>query len=156
VQGARIVAGNGTFEAALSLGWDEISVADVPPDWNEAMVRAYAIADNQTALLAEWDDLLLADQLAASQEEGFSLEQLGFQLREAERLSLSEAFAAVPDGERANATQMTFTLTLDQADFVKMVISKILDTVDFQGSDNLNKNGNALHYLCVEWNTRDR
>ncbi len=58
-----VVAGNGTLEAAKSLGWEEISIARVPDDWSHEQVVAYALADNRSAELAEWDTQVLADQL---------------------------------------------------------------------------------------------
>jgi hypothetical protein len=58
-----ILAGNGTVEAARTLGWDHIDVAVVPSDWDEATARAYALADNRTAVIAAWDDNVLAKQL---------------------------------------------------------------------------------------------
>jgi len=54
-------AGNGTLEAAKQLGWDEIDV--VRTDLNGSEAVAYAIADNRTAELAEWDDEILSAQL---------------------------------------------------------------------------------------------
>lgn len=50
-------AGNGTREAALSLGWTHLAVVVVDEDSTNA--TAYAIADNRTAELAEWDNDVL-------------------------------------------------------------------------------------------------
>lgn len=58
-----VVAGNGTLAAAVALGWTEIDVVRSPLVGSEA--TAYAIADNRTAELAEWDDDALAQTLAA-------------------------------------------------------------------------------------------
>ena len=58
-----VVAGNGTLEAARSLGWEFISVARVPDEWSHEQVIAYALTDNRSAELAEWDANVLADQL---------------------------------------------------------------------------------------------
>jgi ParB-like chromosome segregation protein Spo0J len=58
-----VLAGNGTLEAARSLGWKEITIARVPEDWSQEQVVAYALADNRSAELAEWDTQVLADQL---------------------------------------------------------------------------------------------
>ena len=44
-----VVAGNGTLQAALSLGWDSIQAVRIPEDWSNEMVTAFAIADNRTA-----------------------------------------------------------------------------------------------------------
>jgi hypothetical protein len=62
-----VVAGNGTLAAARRLGWDALLCVqtDLPPD--EA--RAFAIADNKTAELAEWDYQGLAETLRAMPEE---------------------------------------------------------------------------------------
>lgn len=54
-------AGNGTLQAAKSLGWSEIDCVRTELVGSEAI--AYAIADNRTAELAEWDDDVLAAQL---------------------------------------------------------------------------------------------
>ena len=48
-----VVAGNGTLEAARLLGWTQI--ACVTTDLEGGDVRGFAIADNRTAELAEWD-----------------------------------------------------------------------------------------------------
>lgn len=49
-----VLAGNGTLEAARALGWTEIAVVEYDGD-SASLARAYAIEDNQTAKLAEWD-----------------------------------------------------------------------------------------------------
>jgi ParB family chromosome partitioning protein len=64
-------AGNGTLAAAKALGWKEISV--VKSDLPLAELTAYAIADNRTAELAEWDN----DALALLAADG-QLADLGF------------------------------------------------------------------------------
>lgn len=54
-------AGNGTLEAAKYLGWEKIDAVKTGLNGSEA--TAYAIADNRTAELAEWDDDVLAATL---------------------------------------------------------------------------------------------
>jgi DNA modification methylase len=79
-----ILAGNGTVEAARNLGWDHIDVAVVPADWDEATARAYALADNRTAELAEWDENVLAKQLLELLDGDFDIEAIGFEMPEPE------------------------------------------------------------------------
>lgn len=63
-QGQRIVIkGNGTFRAANDLGWTHIAATEF--EGSEVFARAYAIADNRTAELAEWDAPRLTFQLEA-------------------------------------------------------------------------------------------
>jgi ParB-like chromosome segregation protein Spo0J len=54
-------AGNGTLEAAKRLGWDTIEAVKTTLKGSDAI--AYAIADNRTSELAEWDSDVLAAQL---------------------------------------------------------------------------------------------
>ncbi len=58
----RVVAGNGTLDAARALGWTEIDVVETQLE--AAAATAYAIADNRTAELAAWDDAKLSAELA--------------------------------------------------------------------------------------------
>lgn len=59
--GMIVRAGNGTVRAARALGWTEIAAVIVEDD--NATASQYAIADNRTAELAEWDDEALASLL---------------------------------------------------------------------------------------------
>jgi len=58
-----VVAGNGTLDAAKSLGWKDIEIVRTELEGADAV--AYAIADNRTAELAIWDDDALAQTLEA-------------------------------------------------------------------------------------------
>jgi len=73
-----IIAGNGTVEAAKSIGWTDIEITRVPADWSSDQARAYALADNRTAELADWDPELLANQLIDLDSMGFDMTDLGF------------------------------------------------------------------------------
>ena len=75
-----VLAGNGTLEAAKSLGWTEIDVAEVPDDWDNDTAKAYALADNRTAELAEWDENELAKQLLELQDADWDITELGFEI----------------------------------------------------------------------------
>ena len=74
-----VVAGNGTLQAAISLGWSEIDTVSVPADWTPEQVKAFAIADNRTAELAEWNQEVLQKHLAELNEAGFMVETIGFE-----------------------------------------------------------------------------
>jgi DNA modification methylase len=59
--GMIVRAGNGTLEAARALGWSEIAAVVIDEDGTTA--AQFAIADNRTAELAEWDNETLATLL---------------------------------------------------------------------------------------------
>lgn len=73
-----IVAGNGTVQAALLLGLSRVDVVRVPTDWTANQVKAFALADNRSAELAEWNPEVLSAQLIELDASGFDIEALGF------------------------------------------------------------------------------
>lgn len=70
-----VVAGNGTLDAAKSLGWGEIAVHELPFDDLER-ARAYAIADNRAGDLSSWNEQVLYDALNSLDDS--ILESTGF------------------------------------------------------------------------------
>ena len=62
-----VVAGNGTLEAAKALGWTEIAV--VRTTLEDADRVAYAIADNRSSDLAEWDEEALVQAVEGMDED---------------------------------------------------------------------------------------
>ena len=56
-----IIAGNGTYQAASDLNWDDIDVVETKLD--PAHAQAFGIADNRTSELAEWDNVVLNELL---------------------------------------------------------------------------------------------
>lgn len=93
-----VVAGNGTLSAAVSLGWDEVSVVRTSLRGQEA--SAYAIADNRTAELASWDYTVLAETLEKLRADE-SIDELssGFTALELNALVPLSADEAMPDDE---------------------------------------------------------
>lgn len=78
IRNGVVIAGNGTLAAALELGWKTIDVVSVPAEWDDDTAKAFALADNKSAELAEWDDEVLLDQLLELTESGFDIESIGF------------------------------------------------------------------------------
>jgi len=74
-----IVAGNGTVEAARILGLTHVDVVRVPKDWSSNQVKAFALADNRTAELAEWNNEVLLEQLFDLKTFGFDINVIGFE-----------------------------------------------------------------------------
>lgn len=70
-----VLAGNGTLTAAQELGWTEIEIMRTELIGVEA--TAFAIADNRTSELAEWDEKL-RDVLQSLKAEDYPLEEIGF------------------------------------------------------------------------------
>jgi ParB-like chromosome segregation protein Spo0J len=71
-----IIAGNGTVAAAKELGWSTINA--VRSELTGFMQTAFALADNRTAELAEWDFDILKESLNALDFENFDIAGIGF------------------------------------------------------------------------------
>jgi 16S rRNA G966 N2-methylase RsmD len=94
-----IVAGNGTVEAAKFLGLTDVDVVRVPKDWGADQVKAFALADNRSAELAEWNPEVLSAQLLELEQAGFDIEALGFDVKQEEPIKEvdNDDAPAVPD-----------------------------------------------------------
>lgn len=78
-----IVAGHTRLRAAYKLGLKCVPVI-VADDLTEEQIKAFRLADNKTAELAEWDIDKLETELAELQDVDFDMEQFGFDLSEFE------------------------------------------------------------------------
>ena len=129
-----VVAGNGTLEAARSLGWDEIAI--VRTSLTGAEATAFAIADNRTAELAEWDDEALAETLATLDD----FESIGFDVAEVDDLVSMVSGASTSDGRKKLEAARTVKLVVatDTAALVERALRQTHKT----------NRGKALEEIC--------
>ena len=80
-----IVVGHTRWKAAQQLGLKKVPV-HVATDLTPEQAKAYRIADNQTATLADWDTDRLSIELLALEELNFDLELVGFSADDLARL----------------------------------------------------------------------
>lgn len=73
-----IVAGHTRLKAARLLGLEKVPCV-IADDLTPEQVKAFRVADNKTAELAEWDIELLEQELAELDEMDFDMEQFGFE-----------------------------------------------------------------------------
>lgn len=100
-KGMVVRAGNGRLEAAKALGWTHIAAVVVDDDSADAV--AFAIADNRTAELAEWDTETMATLLDTLPTEvkvdtGFTDDDLKNMLAELSPLEAPIPDRPVPEG----------------------------------------------------------
>jgi len=146
-----IVAGNGTVTAAEQLGWDKIDVVRIPKDWSTNQIKAFALADNRTAELANWNHEVLTKQLLELQESDFDVELIGFDLTETPSDSEWERAFDATASEQRDVQQITFTLHRDQIEVVKQALTVSKGMGEFVETNNANANGNALARICELW-----
>lgn len=104
-----VIAGNGTLQAARELGWETIQA--VVTDLKGDALTAYAIADNRTAELAEWDiEALLAQHTALDNEmrlaTGFADEEIQA-LAQATQIPLEEEEEGDGEGEEEDDKEIS-------------------------------------------------
>ncbi len=80
-----IICGHTRWKAAQKLGLEKVPV-HVAKDLSPEQIKAYRIADNQTATLAEWNYDLLPLELADLQAANYDLGLLGFDAEELAKL----------------------------------------------------------------------
>ena len=73
----NVIAGHGRLMAARAEGWREspcVRIEHLTPE----QLRAYALADNRLAEMADWDMALVSAELTALEEAGFDISLTGF------------------------------------------------------------------------------
>ena len=93
-----IIAGHTRWKAAQTLGMKKVPVIVI--EMPDAQRRAFSIADNKTAEIADWDFPRLRDILEELRSEDIDIESLGFSDEEIRRLLLdgSSDEDSVPEG----------------------------------------------------------
>ena len=144
-----VAAGNGTLQAAKELGWLDIDVVRIPEDWSAAQVKAFALADNRTAELAEWDSDTLAAQAIELEGLGIELESFGFTESDLGVFEVVPIEAPNLDaGDKKEIEQITFTLHTTQADIIRQAIANAKLNEEIDSSVNANGNANAITQIC--------
>lgn len=94
----RVLAGHGRLLAAKSLGLDQVPAIRVD-HLSEAELKAYRLADNRLAELAEWDEATLAVEFQEliALDPDFDLALTGFEMPRIDALIQGGAKTAKPD-----------------------------------------------------------
>lgn len=118
-----VLAGNGMLEAARGLNWTHL--AAVPTDLDGKLATGFALADNRTAELAEWDLKALAAALHGL--EGTDLiGKLGWSTFELEPiLAATWGKPAVEGGLEYGEHPHTVSFTAEQFDIVSRACDKL-------------------------------
>ena len=145
-----VLAGNGTLIAAQELGWTKIEITRTELTGVEA--TAFAIADNRTAELAEWEDTL-NDVLKSLQDEGVDLADLGYSPEDLGQFAANAVgMPKLASGDKQPFQQKTFTLHDEQAEDVDAAIAKAKQMGHGESVVNENSNGNGLAFVCQSFN----
>lgn len=143
-----IVGGNMRYRAMKELGHKEVPVFIIPKETPIEKIKAYTILDNNG--FGEWDWDLLANEWDEVQlmDWGVDLPIFGDETN-VNPDDYGDSFS-LPDGDKKNVETITFTLSSEQAEFIKEQI-KVSQYDDADTFGNTNKNGNALYAIVKQW-----
>lgn len=143
-----IVIGHCRALAAKKLGLKEVPCVCVD-DLTEEQVKALRIVDNKSNE-SEWDFDILPDELADLDFSGFDFD---FGLEDEGEDYSPDEFGddfTLPDGDKPEICQMTFTLHQRQKELIEYAISVVKDDAK-ETFGNTNGNGNALYEVVKQW-----
>ncbi len=103
-QNMTIIAGHTRWKAAQKLGLEKVPVIMI--EMTDSKRRAFAIADNKTAEIADWDFLKLRELLEELQSEDIDINSMGFSDEEIRRFILNgeDNENTIPDIDNASVT----------------------------------------------------
>jgi len=148
-----VVAGNGLVEAARALGWKRIAAVRFDGE-GDAQRLAFALADNRTAELSEWDYKRVSAAMAELVQAEFDLTVLGWSSADVENLLKATWPEPEPATETAAAAgDEVKTLTIPHSRWRR--VAKALALVRRKTGKQLSDEG-ALAYVVVAWGAKAR
>lgn len=142
----EIVAGHTRYKASLQLGLKKVPCI-VADDLTDEQIKAFRLADNKVGEKSQWNYDLLDEELADIVD--IDMSEFDFDV-----ILDNDEYGTdfdLPNGEKENIEQMTFTLASEQADLIKGALD-LVKTEDIKETfGNTNKNGNALYEVVKEW-----
>lgn len=119
----------------------------VADDLTEEQIKAFRLADNKVAEIAEWDETLLKIEL--DDIVGIDMDAFGFEIETISPDGFGTEFE-LPSGDKSDIVQITFTLHEEQKELIEYALEQVKDNV-VETFGNTNKNGNALYEVIRQW-----
>jgi hypothetical protein len=142
-----IVGGHQRLKTAQSIGWDTFPCVEVELDRDKE--RELNIRLNKNTGGWDYDSLANYFEVEELTDWGFTEKEL-FAFNDDD---FGEDFD-LPDGDKGDLEQITFTLSNDQAEHIKQAMADIKGTDDFKYCEtfgNENSNGNAIYLIVSQW-----
>lgn len=141
-----IVAGHTRYKASKKLKLKEVPCI-VADDLTDKQIEAYRLADNKVSEKADWDYNILDYELSNLSDD-YDMSIFGFENVDLNEDQYGEDFS-LPDGDKSEIEQITFTLHHSQAEFIRWALDNITEVSETFG--NTSKNGNAIYEVVKQW-----
>tara|TARA_Y100001937_G_scaffold124774_1_gene190165 strand:- start:1436 stop:2029 length:594 start_codon:yes stop_codon:yes gene_type:complete len=141
-----ILGGNMRWKASRDAGLKEVWI-DIAEGLSDEQKDEFIVKDNVNFGEWEWDML-------ANEWDSVQLAEWGLDVWQNEDdIETSDEFS-LPDGDKSNLEQITYTLSSEQSNIIKEAIQDIKHTEEYKYVEtfgNENSNGNALYLLIQQW-----
>ena len=145
-QDMMVLGGNMRLKASKDAGLKEVWI-EVAEGLTDEQKKEFIVKDNVGFGEWEWDML-------ANEWDSVQLAEWGLDVWQNEDdIETTDEFS-LPDGEKSNLEQITYTLTKEQSNIIKEAIQEIKYTEEYKFVEtfgNENGNGNALYLLIQQW-----
>ena len=141
-----VLGGNMRLRASKEAGLKEVWI-EVAEGLTEEQKKEFIVKDNVGFGEWEWDIL-------ANEWDSVQLAEWGLDVWQNEDdIETSDEFS-LPDGDKGNLEQITYTLSTEQSNIIKEAVQEIKHTEEYKYIEtfgNENSNGNALYLLIQQW-----
>ena len=141
-----VLGGNMRLKASKDAGLKEVWI-EVAEGLTEDQKKEFIVKDNVGFGEWEWDML-------ANEWDSVQLAEWGVDVWQNEDdIETTDEFS-LPDGDKSNLEQITYTLSSEQSNIIKEAVKDIKQTEEYKYVEtfgNENGNGNALYLLIQQW-----
>lgn len=149
----EVIAGNGRLAASRSLGWARIPA--IPFRGTEAERTAFALIDNRSAELADWDWQIVGEQVRGLLDQGWTTEQVGWQQFELDPVlqadweppDVDEGEGEGEGGSGGSAATSTIEVTAEQ----RQVIDRAIERLRAEPGMADASDGRSLELICADY-----
>ena len=141
-----IVEGHGRLIACKELNITEVPIIRLDHLTDEER-KAYTLAHNKLTMNSYFDIDILNDEL--DNILNIDMSDFGFDLGVLDSDEFGTDFE-LPDGDKGNIEQITFTLASEQATLIRSALDLVKDEIT-ETFGKKNKNGNAIYEVVRQW-----